>query len=476
MVQLPRFAALKSKYNDNYLRYINETCSPVRSFLQYSGKDILSPFTKFEFEQARCDPSLFHIKCCYNNKYWVSWACDHHFIVAGADHKEEDRYKWTCTLFRPVYESCHQSYRFCHVRLGFNVVLWRGGPPFGECLRAQWSDPDRDLCDLSIVINRESIWSLPKYIAFKSDNGSYLSARLISQLPYLQFSSKSIDDPSIQMETFITNDGKIHIKSIFFQKFWKRGTSNWIFADSTDDSSENLDTLFSPTQVSSTVVALRNLGNGNFVKRYSLASKANFLNAGAKEIDSFSHLQMVEPILSREISNVMFYLSEARIYDEAVIVLATKEVTNNFHVPSTLCIPFSYTNTRYSKWASSISMKLDVKTTIDSGVPLIVNRKKIETLSTKFSGEYKWGETITISKTKEIKYEVTVPPTSTSIVTLYATKGSCDVPFSYKQVDILIGGKEVESYLADGIYHGTNYYNLKYEVKTKQICGCPNED
>ena len=474
MVQLPKSAVLKSKYNHNYLRFVNEACSPVRTFMQYSGKEILSPFTQFEFEQAKCDPSLYHIKCCYNNKYWVSLARDHHFIVAGADQKDEDKSKWTCTLFRPVYDSCHQSFRFCHVHLGLNVVLWRVGPPYGECLRAQWSVPDKDLCDLSVVIDWESLWSLPKFIAFRGDNGSYLSARSIDNHSYLQFSSNNIDDPTVQMETFITNDGKIRVKSAHFQKFWRRGTSNWIFADSCETTVQNLDTLFSPTKVASHVVALRNLGNNNFVKRYTSASKVSCLMAAVKNIDEFSHLQMVELVLSRQINNVVFYLSDARIRDQVAIVLATAEAANSSNVPNTVCLIFSHTNTRSSTWDSSVSTKLDVKTIIETGVPLIVDGKTIETSSTKFVGEYKWGETITTSKIQEIKYEVTIPPMSSIVVTLNATKGSCDVPFSYKQVDILKGGKKVEYCLDDGVYHGTNYYNLKYETKTKPICGCPN--
>ncbi|CAK9328560.1 unnamed protein product [Citrullus colocynthis] len=200
MVQLPKFAALKSKYNNKYLRYVNETSSPVRTFLQYSGKEILTPYTKLELEQAQSDPSLFHIKCCYNNKYWT-------FVIST-----------------------------------------------------------------------------------------------------------------------------------------------------------------------------------------------------------------------------------------------------------------------YSTWTSSISTKLlDVKTGVRLGVPLILDGKTISTTSS-FSGEYKWGETITKSEnTNGITHEVTVPAMSTITGTLYATKGSCDIPFSYKQYDVLIAGNSVEYFLDDGVFLGTNYYNFKYDIKIVPI-------
>lgn len=214
MVQLPKFAALRSKYNNKYLRFVNEKSSPVRTFLQYSGEEILTPYTKLELEEAQSDSSLFHIKCCYNNKYWVSSPSDHHFIVATADQKQEDKSKWTCTLFRPTYDNNHQSFRFSHVFLGLTVVLWRADPPYGECLRPQWSTPDKDLCDLSLVFNWESFVSLPKFVAFRGDNENYLRHILReNNVPYLQFGGSFIDDPNIQMETYMTKDGSIRIKS-----------------------------------------------------------------------------------------------------------------------------------------------------------------------------------------------------------------------------------------------------------------------
>ena len=121
------------------------------------------------------------------------------------------------------------------------MVLWRAGSHFRDCLRAHLSTPDRHLCDLSVVIDWESMWLLPKFIVFESENGFYLSGRRRHNLPYLPFLSQSLEDPSIMMET---------------------------------------------------------------------------------------------------ISNVVFYLPGAKIYNEVVIVLATREAKNNFNVPNTVRITF----------------------------------------------------------------------------------------------------------------------------------------
>ncbi|KGN46300.1 uncharacterized protein LOC101206536 [Cucumis sativus] len=480
MVYLPKFAALKSKYNNKYLCYVNEKSSTVRTFLRYSGDEILTPFTKLEFEQAQSDPSSYHIKCCYNNKYLVSASSDHHYIVAGADQKQEDKSKWTCTLFRPAYDNYHQSFQFSHVFLGSHVVLWRSTAPYGECLRAQSSDPTTDhLSDLNMVINMESLISLPKFLAFTGDNGLYLREimRGNNNIPHLQFGSSSLDDSTIQMETFITKDGNTRIKSSHLGRFWRREhTSNYIVVDYSTNNNNNtqsiIDTLFSPTQISSNVVALRNLGNGKFVKRYNFANDLNFLFAERNEIDAFARLRMTELVRSREIFDVSFHLSDAKIYNQSVVVLATKSATNGTGEPTNVRLNIPYTHTTYRTWTSSISKKLvEVKTRIKSGVPLILDGNAIST-TCKFFGEYKWGETTSKSEnTNGITHELTVPAMSSIIGTLYATKGSCDIPFSYKQSDILLAGNnnQVEFSLDDGVYHGTNYYNFHYDVKIVPI-------
>ncbi|KAA0039951.1 uncharacterized protein E5676_scaffold266G00970 [Cucumis melo var. makuwa] len=484
MVYLPKFAALKSKYNNKYLRYVNEKSSPVRTFLQYSGDEILTPFTKFEFEKAQSDPSSYHIKCCYNNKYLVSASSsDHHYIVAGADQKQEDKSKWTCTLFRPTYDNYHQSFRFSHVYLGSHVVLWRFHAPYGECLRAQSSYHTKDHpCDLNMVINMESLIALPKFLAFTGDNGLYLREikRGSNNVPYLQFGSSSVDDSTIRMESFITKDGSTRFKSSHSGKFWRCDhTSNYFVIldystyDNDNNTQRSTDTLFSPTQISPNVVALRNLGNGNFVKRYSSGNDQNFLFAERNEIDAFAHLRMTELVRSREIFDVAFHLSDAKIHNQSVVALATKSATNGTGKPTNVKLNIPYTNTSYCTWTSIISTKqVEVKTVIKSEVPLIVDGKIFSTASDYF-GEYKWGETISESEnTNGITHEATVPPMSNIIGTLYATKGSFDIPFSYKQSDILFAGNNnnpVEFSLDDGVYHGTNYYNFQYDIKIVPI-------
>ncbi|KAL6337933.1 hypothetical protein AAG906_005398 [Vitis piasezkii] len=442
---LPRYVVLKSKYNNKYLRYIHEDVQ-IHGFLQFSGEEVVTPYSKYQVERAKNGGGLVHIRCCYNNKYWVRWSKNHWWIVAGADEPDEDQSSWSCTLFEPVHvDDDAQTLRFRHVQLGHYACLWRLPPPYGSCLFAGSTSADNDLCDVCTIIDWESLLILPKHIAFKGDNGHYLSARKIEGHPYLEFASSDIGDPTVGNEVFTTHDGSVRIKSDYFGRFWRR-SPNWIWADSDDSTTNNSDTLFWPVRVDNNVVALRNLGNNNFCKRLTTEGKTSCLNAAVAEL-----------VLSRNIYNVNFRLMDARIYDQSVIVMTTAEAINRTHEPHTQQVKLSYTETKSRTWKGSVSLKLGVKITMESGVPFIANGK-LE-ISSEFS----------VTTAMETMYNVTVPAMTRVTVSMIGTKGSCDVPFSYTQRDTLTDGKIVVDNMDDGVYVGVNCFNVKYETKEENL-------
>ncbi|CAI0386428.1 unnamed protein product [Linum tenue] len=154
---LPKFVVLKSSYNSKYLRYRHEG-GEQHGFLQYSEDKATSQYAKFEVKMAKSGDGLVHLKCCYNNKYLVRWSPKHWWIRGAADRPEEDRSKWSCTLFNPVYVNGDPAtVRFLHVQLGHYACLFRSGPPFGDCLYAGWEDPNQDLCDVCMIIDWDSL-------------------------------------------------------------------------------------------------------------------------------------------------------------------------------------------------------------------------------------------------------------------------------------------------------------------------------
>ena len=322
--------------------------------------------------------------------------------------------------------------------------------------------PDKDLCDVITIIDWESLLILPKHVGFKGDNGSYLSARMIEGYPYLQFTSSDIGDPTVGNEVFTTPDGSVRIKSNHFGRFWRR-SPNWIWADSNDSTNNNSDTLFWPIKVGNNVVALRNLGNNNFCKRLTTEGKTSCLNAAVSTISREARLEVEELVISRSIYNVNFRLMDARIYNQHVLTMANGEAVNKTQEPNTIDVKLSYKDTKTRAWNASVSLKLGLTTTLQTGVPLIADGK-IE-ISAEFTGAYQWGETETSTTVVETVYKVTVPPMTKVKVSLLATRGSCDVPFSYSQRDTLTNGQQVTYTMDDGVYTGINSFNFKYETK-----------
>ncbi|KAK4254502.1 hypothetical protein QN277_009879 [Acacia crassicarpa] len=471
-MSLPRFVVLKSNYNNKYLRYIHEDVQ-VHGFLQFSGEEVVSPYAKFEVEVANSGHGHVHIRCCYNNKYWVRRRpqepdeADKQWIVAGADEPEEGPSKWSCTLFKPIdVDADAKTVRFSHVRLGHFACLGRNDAPFDSCLFASSENPIKDSCDVFTIIDWESLLIMPKHVAFKGDNGQYLSARWIEGHQYLQFASNDIDDPTVGNEIFTTHDGSIRVKSNYFGKFWRR-SPNWIWADSDDTTNNNSDMLFRPIKVDNNVVALRNLGNNKFCKRLTTEGKTSCLNAGVSTISKEARIEVEELVISREICNVNFRLSDARIYKKRVFTMATGVTINRTQEPNNAKVKLSYTEVKSRTWNASVSLKLGVKTIFKTGVPSI-KEGKID-ISAEFSGAYHWGESQTSSNVVENMYEVTVPPMTMVTVNLLATVGSCDVPFSYTQLDTLTNGQQFTYNMDDGVYTGINSFNLKHESKQEKL-------
>ncbi|KAK4254501.1 hypothetical protein QN277_009878 [Acacia crassicarpa] len=480
-MSLPRFVVLKSNYNNKYLRYIHEDVQ-VHGFLQFSGEEVVSPYAKFEVEVANSGHGHVHIRCCYNNKYWVRRRpqepdeADKQWIVAGADEPEEGPSKWSCTLFKPIdVDADAKTVRFSHVRLGHYACLGRNDAPFDSCLFASLENPIKDSCDVFTIIDWESLLIMPKHVAFKGDNGQYLSARWIQGHHYLQFASNDVGDPTVGNEIFTTHDGSIRVKSNYFGKFWRRSPNwiwflckkNWIWADSDDTTNNNFGTLFQPIKVDNNVIALRNLDNNNFCKRLTTEGKTSCLNAGVSAISREARIEVEELVISRQIRNVNFRLLDARNYRQRVRTMTTQVAYNGSQVPNNVELKLSYTETKSNTWSSSVSLKLGVKTNFKADVPFIV-KGKIEILAD-FGATYQWGESKTTSTAMETVYKVTVPPKTMVEVSARAIEGSCDVPFSYTQCDTLINGQQVTYNMEDGIYTSISFLNVRYETNQENL-------
>ncbi|KAI7981257.1 hypothetical protein LOK49_Contig55G00005 [Camellia lanceoleosa] len=140
--------------------------------------------------------------------------------------------------------------------------------------------------------------------------------------------------------------------------------------------------------------------------------------------------------------------------------MTTGEAINRTETHDTVDVKLAYTETKSSTWNASVSLKLGVKTTIETGIPFVADGEV--QISAEFTGAYMWGETELSTNLVETVYKVTILPMTRVKESLMATRGSCDVPFSYTQRDTLSNGKQIAYRKDDGLYTGINCYHFKY--------------
>ncbi|KAL4015091.1 hypothetical protein IC575_027320 [Cucumis melo] len=458
---LPRFVGFQS-VRGSYLSYIDDGQT-----LAYISDDLIASRNKFALDPAsNGEDDVFNIRCCYNGKYWmpelkVDGYSTFILVVAKASQPNENESDRTSTLFKFVLQEIGR-YDIIHVSTGLFVTR-----DFSDNFLALYPE-DMGTLHEHWVLDWEGVVLLPKYIVFKGDNGLYLRGHSQDGYPYLRFSSSDPYSHPVGNEVFRMSDGKVRIKSLYWGKFW-RCTGSWIWADSTDTSANNHYTLFTPVQVSDNVIALKNLGEGTqfFVKRLSIDYKESCLAAKEITINKYCEMEISEYVSSRSIYNVKFRLKDSRIYGETIEVAATQDATNDTSGYLTQTLSLAYTDEVTNTWNNTIEMKLGFGLEFSGGIPLITSAGI--TVSGEISGSYSWGETLTKKTSKESSYQTIVPPKTRVKVSLIASKGKCDIPFSYMQRDVYSDGTVKIEEHDDGIYTGLNCYSYNYEVEEQKI-------
>ncbi|KAJ0976006.1 hypothetical protein J5N97_017971 [Dioscorea zingiberensis] len=463
---LPRFIVISSNDKNDYMGYILE--KKGYGYLTFGETQVVSPYAKFEVERADED-GLVHIRSCQNNKYLVqvkkvpfTGKC----IAATAEKPENDQSKESCTLFKPItVDAATNTFRIMHVQTGCYLCLW----PQNDSHRvlASYKVHDFEKLDIFKITDWNSLVILPKYLAFKGSNDQYLCLRYIKGYSYLQFSTNDIGDPAAAFESFTTQDGTIRIKSCYNNKFW-RLEPNWIWADSSDDTSSNKYTLFRPFKVGgdNTLIGLINLGNNQFCKSLTTEGKVNCLNAATPSVVNEAKLKVEEPVMTRSIENVKYHLENYRVYDEEVHAVGKKDSINNTHQNLDFEVSIEKKATETRTWNNMFSLTLGMKVTAEFSVPKI-SEVGIE-MSSEVQSGVEWGTTKSKEITLKDAQKIVVPPMTKMTVKLIATSGKCDVPFTYTQRDTLYNGTTVTTQV-QGIYTGSNYYSTKFVTNEEKI-------
>ncbi|KAL6594381.1 hypothetical protein ACP70R_048574 [Stipagrostis hirtigluma subsp. patula] len=494
--------AFKSK-NSKYLCYLPSRCLPPSEEnkaqgggetqkpcinLAMNGDDAKNPYARFSLEPSRKpgNEGLVHIRCCYNNKYWVPVAVPHSddtgnkrkqtVILCTANKPEDDKSKSTCTLFRPSgWSPTENSIRF----------LYKEKPVCLEnvdqvdCLIVRHGSNIEDAHEFTAIDLETHEMVLPEEVCFRGDNGLYL--RAVDDTGLLQFSSNDIGDPTAKHTIVTDENGTIRIKNNYLEKFFslKKETElkYGIYADAVPGGKNT--TKFHLVKLdNNATIALYvkdDDGSNRYCRRFTIdGQKQDLFSASTKGIIKEAMLQMQEAVLSRRIYNVEYHTLDARVYGQKTLTMSAAQAINRSSKENKAKLTLKYSSSKQATWESSVSAMAGVAVTMKVEVPEIV-----EVLGAdigfeiqshyEVSASYNWGETNLDTTEQSVEYEITVPPKTKVRLCLVATQGVCEIPFSYMQEDILTNGGKVTSRLEDGLFRGVNSYDFQYEVKESPI-------
>ncbi|EEF38867.1 uncharacterized protein LOC8262840 [Ricinus communis] len=461
---LPKSVAIRSEFSRGYAYYMAEN-EAVRGFIRCEGENILNPYVKIEVETAQIDSKFVHLRFSHTNKYWgrsgPGFTQDDYWVSATSDQPEEDTSKWSCTLFEPIFD--HGFLFLRHVQTGGRVRT--DGPigatgPVSRLLLYFRNYDNVPYLDFTFF-DLGTLCILPKRVAFRGYNDMYLKAEWIERHEYLQFSSDDVNEKAAGYEITMMPDGHVRLRSNFFNKFWRR-SPNWIWADSTDTVGSDRDTLFWPVKVNDDTIALRNAGNNRFCSSLTAERKTDCLNAAVATITREARLQVEELVFERSIFNVRFLMEYARIFDERATVAGWGSAENQSEEAATLSITVGYEDTTSFTFSNSLAITAGVTVGITTGLPRIAEGK-IE-ISTEVTNTLEWNRTTSETRTASATYLANVPARSRIRIDYVATRGTCNIPFSYTQRDRLShDGSFATTQHVDGVYTGVNYYSFHFE-------------
>lgn len=466
---LPMYFSLKSKYNNKFLRYTNGDDSSNNGHLRYSDTILVSPYTKFSIKPSETSKGLVHIRSCYNNKFWVRLSENSNYIGAIADEQEDDESKWWCTLFKPIFVSDQNAYCFLHVQLNLFLCLAQSAPPpYTDCLAATVKDLANNSDDnnvdlvLSIAVNWDSIFILPKYTAFKSNNAKYLKPLD----KYLQFSAPYVDDIAVTFEIISVEDAYVSVKHVDSNKYWIRGSDNWIRYEAIDIEEDDPNALVWPVKVDSKIVGLRNKGNNNFCKRFRKGKSVNYLSAVTLNLnDETSRLEVKDVGIAKNIEDVEYHVNDARVYSKEIVTICEGIAINNTEVESEVTVAFKRRKKVERIWSSTVSKINGVATKFVAKVPIIGELG----FSFEVSDGNKWDEIEMESSFEEVKETILVAPMSKVKYAAMISQASYDIPFSYDLRETLQDSREVTNHYKDGFFTGFMTFGYRFEIENLSL-------
>eukprot|EP01018_Ginkgo_biloba_P034723 Gb_22566 [translate_table: standard] len=303
---------------------------------------------------------------------------------------------------------------------------------------------------------------LPKFVAFKCDNGKYVSYANTT----LDVGEEDIQSPQARHEVVPTTDGNIMLKCAYMpgetkEYFWYLTTNGWLVSFPYK-ASDHDKFIFKPVAVDSKTIGLKAVANTKFCKP-SLETSTEYFRAISGALVTSARLIVAEPVLKRRLYSVNYDLDNAQIYDWQTIALGTRKATNSSPYYDDVAVSLAYTQTKSRSWNASLTVGVGVEVTVEAGIPLV--EESSVTVSAQVSTTVEMGKTVQESTTLTDTFTVKdLPPGGTVVVRLTATQAKCNVPFTYTREDTFSNGDVVTTQLSDGVFKGVNYSFVEWHT------------
>lgn len=459
MALLPRFIALR--HQNSHLQYL-----PSSKTVRNSSQMVLSEgvFTRFEVVSTSWNNRI-HLRSTYNNKFLVRQTVSQPQLVPAADEPEIVTTRDTCTLFR---------FTFTNNRIQLWMFTPGGESRVGLSNQVLACAPLAPSLISFDVINLSTLVLFPKHVSFKGDNGSYVrtyvSGTRGTRLAY------DVDDrknPSVHFESYALPNGDVRFRSIQANRYWRRMNAEWIMVDSTDTSNNDPATIFRPVRRSLTekVIGLLNVGNNKYCMRWDRRGQPQLretMTASATTLEPLTVLTVDEAILDRKISNVVYNMNDIRIYNQTVQRTVPQQVVNNTDSTVEHHLIFRYREIKSERFASSHSWKISYVSQINVTIIPVLLEGQV-TLEAHYEGNVSWETEHRVEDEVESGVRVPVPPRTISNVIGLVSRGTIDVPYSYRQEDILLNGQPRITNMTDGLFTGVNTWLFNYEADERPI-------
>ncbi|GLJ10719.1 hypothetical protein SUGI_0133810 [Cryptomeria japonica] len=448
--RIPQFVAFKGP-NNKYLGYSKN--GEYSGHLKFCYDDLTSPFVKHEIVEA--GNGYAHIKCCYNNRFWGNRE-DLGGIVAGEHSPNHDLSSQSCTLFDLSYEDTASN----KVSLGLlqnKYVVYKEQGGDSELEGYLFAGEDKVHKNGSFkMYDVGSTVKLPKFVAFKGSNGRFLGLHD----GVMQFYSSDLGDDSIRQQVEDIGDGKVKIVNLDVdsKRHWIV-YDNWLMLDYGGYEPA----VFRPIQIDAQKVALKCVDPPKICRLLTDSRGRECFGATATSLEAATYLTVVETVFSRRVHSIIYDLNSAHIYDLEPLALAKGTAVNTTSQSATMEIGLEYTERRKKSWSNSNSFQTGVSTIFDAGIPFVGSVAIQVSVEDTFTWE--WGGEEEQSTTIPTKYTAVVEPGKTVEVVLQATRGKCDVKFSYVQEDLLSTGEKITTSCEDGVFKGINYFDIRFISK-----------